>query len=147
MKAIALGVLCSFLSLMAEPPAAEPDDKDPLIIHNRNIIKVERRDPRDCSSCVGTEFKACMKFLTKEDFVTNVNKLNPRACKAYVHELNGPEMVEIFKMFTQQEWHALPPAFADTMIAHFNAEKERAVDQFYEKLLALLVNINALSQN
>src|SRR5580692_27766 len=103
-------IWCMVLGTIISAETPEPQNP-PLIIHNTNAIKVEtKRDPRDCSSCLGTEFKACMRFLTKEDFVANI-PTHPRLCTAYVQQLSGAEIVEICKMFTPEEWSALPEVF------------------------------------
>ena len=139
--------MITVVMLKAEPSTSENDgNKVPLIIHNTNTIKVEKRDLRDCTACVGSEFKACMRSLTKEDFVANLSALHPRACTAYVQQLKKDEMIEIGKMFTAQEWQTLPATFTQAMAAHFQVERERAIDAWYEKVLSLLVSISLLDK-
>ena len=148
MNWIIAGCMITVVMLNAEPSTPEDDgNKAPLIIHNTNTIKVEnKRDPRDCTACVGSEFKACMRSLTKEDFVNNLSALHPRACTAYVQQLKKDEMIEIGKMFTAQEWQALPEVFTQAMVTHFKGERERTIDAWYDKMLSLLVSISLLDR-
>lgn len=128
--------------------AASDKEANPLIIHNTNTIKVDnKRDPRDCSSCVGSEFKACMRSLIKEDFVKNVCALHPRACTAYVQQLKKDEMIEIRKLFTVQEWQALPVVFITAMHKHFQAEQKKADDAWWDRICARLMQFNAMVDN
>lgn len=123
-------------------------DKDaplPLVIQNTNSIKVEnKRDPRDCLPCVGSEFKACMRALTKEDFIANIRALHPRACTAYVHQLKRDEIIEIRKLFSAQEWQTLPPVFTKAVYEHFKEEQKKAEDAWWDRILLLLARISAL---
>lgn len=132
----------------AQTAAPDKDANPPLVIHNTNTIKVDnKRDLRDCSSCVGSEFKACMRSLTKEDFIKNVCALHPRACTAYVQNLKRNEMIEISKMFTVKEWQALPVVFTKAMHTHFKAEQKKADDAWWDRVCERLMQFNAMSGN
>ncbi|MFI5332550.1 MAG: hypothetical protein ACHQVS_00445 [Candidatus Babeliales bacterium] len=126
--------------------APDKDASLPLVIQNTNSIKVEnKRDLRDCSSCVGSEFKACMRALTKEDFATNIRALHPRACTAYVQQLEKDEIIEIRKLFTVEEWQELPPIFTHAVYEHFEVERKKAEDALWDRILVLLVRIGAFN--
>jgi hypothetical protein len=149
MKWLMLYCMVTTMMLTAEPDISEKNNEQtPLIIHNTNAINVEnKRDLRDCSSCVGSEFKACMRSLTKEDFVTNICKLHPRACTAYVQQLKGEEIVEIRKLFTTQEWYALPKVFIQAMYECFEVARKKAEDAWWDRMFARLYRIGAFNND
>lgn len=123
--------------LNAENPLHPEGAKDavPLIIHNANSIKVDtKRNPSDCTVCVGPELKACMRAQTKEYLVANIHALNPRACTAYVEQLTLKDIKEIAQLFTAEEWATLPPVFTQAIEKQFNLEREKAIDAWWNSL-------------
>jgi hypothetical protein len=151
MKVLKFSFFVVSLTLNGENPLKPEDSKDavPLIIHNANSIKVDtKRNPSDCTLCVGSEFKACMRAQTKEDFVANIRALHARACTAYVEQLTLNEMIEIRKLFTVEEWSALPRAFTQAMGEHFTVEREKAIDAWWERfgrIVNMWASLGALS--
>lgn len=139
------GFLVMGFLLSAEPKS--DDVPQPFIIHNANTIKVDKRDPRDCSTCVGSEFKACMRSLSKEDFIANLRTLHHRACTAYVQQLKRKEIIEIRKLFTLQEWHALPEIFTKAMYEQFQIKQQKAQDAWWDRMRTLFMQLNVLAHD